>query len=207
MCSFIPSGTSSLCDRFLKVFLRMPKLLCDFFSWAFNEDGTISDEFKNEMQVIPTGTVIARLSTVAPTGFLKCDGSEVSRETYALLFSLLGTTYGAGNGTTTFNLPNFQDRFLYGKGSTSAIGDTGGEAEHTLTMAELPSGQMPVDAENQPTGRFANYGAAVTPKGFAQGDPDPLTVPIGGAYLDLPGSDAPHNNLPPFAVVVWYIKF
>jgi len=181
-------------------------MLCDFFTWALNEDGTLSDAFKDEAQVIPTGTVIARLSTVVPTGWLFCNWAEVSRTTYASLFATIGTTYGAGNGTTTFNLPNFQDRFLYGKGSTSSIGDSGGESDHTLTIPELPSGKIPVSANNSTTGRFANHIGSVAPEGFTQTDPDPMTAPIAGGYLDLPGLDTPFSLLPPYSRVVFLIK-
>jgi microcystin-dependent protein len=206
ICALVPSGTSSLCDRILKVFIQLPAKICAWATWMFNEDGTLTDAFKDEAQIIPTGTVIARLSTTVPNGWLACNGAEVSRTTYALLFSIIGTIYGAGNGTTTFNLPNFQDKFLYGKGSTSSVGDSGGEADHTLTIPELPSGHMPVSANNYPTGRFANHGEAVTPLGFTQGDPDPTTAPIAGGYLALPGSDTPFNLLPPYSRVQYLIK-
>src|SRR6266550_2631573 len=136
LCALVPSGTSSLCQRMLDVFLRLPAKICAWATWMFNEDGTLSDAFKDESQIVPTGTVIARLSTVVPTGWLACNGQEVSRTTYSLLFSIIGTIYGAGNGTTTFNLPDFQNTFLYGKGSTSNVGDTGGEETHTLVAAE-----------------------------------------------------------------------
>src|SRR6266576_4328999 len=166
ICALVPSGTSSLCDRMLKVFLQLPAKICAWATWMFNEDGTLTDDFKDATQIIPTGTVCYRLRTGVPSGWLACNGQEVSRETYALLFALLGTTYGAGNDSTTFNLPNLQDRFLYGKGSTSSVGDTGGEATHVLTLAESPSGQMPVDASFSPTGRFAGGVASVTPLGY-----------------------------------------
>ncbi|MEW6473450.1 MAG: phage tail protein [Actinomycetota bacterium] len=63
-----------------------------------------------------------------PTGWLNCDGAAVSRTTYADLYAVVGDTYGAGNGSTTFNLPNFTDRFPYG----NITGDVGGTADATL---------------------------------------------------------------------------
>jgi len=59
-----------------------------------------------DTQLIPTGQGIRHFDPAVPDGFLTCDGSAVSRTTYATLFQALGTTYGAGDGVTTFNLPN-----------------------------------------------------------------------------------------------------
>ena len=59
-----------------------------------------------DAQLIPTGQGIRHFLPVVPDGYLTCDGSAVSRTTYATLFQALGTTYGAGDGVTTFNLPN-----------------------------------------------------------------------------------------------------
>lgn len=59
---------------------------------------------------VETGTIIAWGATNAPSGYLKCDGSTVSRTTYAKLFSVIGTRYGSGDGSTTFNLPNLIGR-------------------------------------------------------------------------------------------------
>lgn len=62
----------------------------------------------------PTGTIIAFAGNTLPNGYLLCDGSKVSRTTYKKLFNVIGTTYGAGDGSTTFTLPNLIDRFLEG---------------------------------------------------------------------------------------------
>lgn len=62
----------------------------------------------------PAGTVIMHAANSAPTGYLACDGSAVSRTTYSALFTAIGTTFGAGNGTTTFNLPDMRGEFPRG---------------------------------------------------------------------------------------------
>jgi len=67
------------------------------------------------------------------TGFLVCDGTAVSRETYSTLFGIIGDTYGAGDGSTTFNLPNLEDRFPMGATTPKPVGTTGGG---TATLAE-----------------------------------------------------------------------
>jgi len=67
--------------------------------------------------LMPTGTVLHFAGSSAPTGWLLCDGSAVSRTTYATLFALLSTTYGIGDGSTTFNVPNTSGIFISGVGS------------------------------------------------------------------------------------------
>ena len=63
---------------------------------------------------IPTGSIFPFAGIVAPEGFLLCNGQEVSRFTYSKLYGVLGDIYGAGDGSTTFNLPDFRDRFAQG---------------------------------------------------------------------------------------------
>ena len=63
---------------------------------------------------VPTGTILPYAGGIIPSEFLLCDGSEADRTTYAPLYSVLGNTWGAGNGSTTFNLPDFRGRFLRG---------------------------------------------------------------------------------------------
>src|SRR5690606_36416662 len=78
----------------------------------------------------------------APQGHLLCDGSEVLREDYPVLFSVIGTTYGAGDGSTTFNLPNLKGRVVVGVDESqtefSELGLKGGAKTHKLTVAEMP---------------------------------------------------------------------
>jgi microcystin-dependent protein len=80
--------------------------------------------------LVPTGVVLPYSGATAPTGYLLADGAAVSRATYAALFSLFNTTYGSGDGSTTFNLPNLKARFPVGRDATVAshdvLGETGG---------------------------------------------------------------------------------
>lgn len=66
---------------------------------------------------VPVGSVIAFAANSAPTGFVLCNGAAVSRTTYSKLFAVIGTTYGAGDGSTTFALPNLTDKFIQGSGT------------------------------------------------------------------------------------------
>jgi microcystin-dependent protein len=91
----------------------------------------------------PAGAVQHFATATAPAGWLVCDGSAVSRTTYAALFAAIGATFGAGDGAATFNLPNLKGRTIVGRDSGQtefdALGETGGEKTHVLTIAEMPA--------------------------------------------------------------------
>lgn len=91
--------------------------------------------------IAPTGVIVMYAAATAPSGWLICDGTAVSRVTFASLFTLIGTTYGAGNGTTTFNLPNLQGRFP--RQDTTHLGTAGGATTHGHTVQ---GGATPVTA-------------------------------------------------------------
>jgi microcystin-dependent protein len=95
-----------------------------------------------------TGEVKAIAFTTIPAGWLACDGSAVGRTTYAALFAAIGTTWGAGDGSTTFNLPDFRDMVLVGsspgsltgnRNTARTLGQTGGEESHTQLVTEMPA--------------------------------------------------------------------
>ena len=101
---------------------------------------------------IPTGCIIPWSDTSIPTGFLECNGQAVSRSTYATLFAIVATTYGAGNGSTTYNLPDLKDNVALGRSNSAALASTGGAntvgstgnvggstANATLSEAQLAS--------------------------------------------------------------------
>lgn len=88
---------------------------------------------------VPIGAVMMWSTNKAPSKYLICDGSAVSRTTYEGLFSVIGTTFGTGDGSTTFNLPNMKDRFVMGTSTSAALASTGGAATVTLTVAQMPS--------------------------------------------------------------------
>ncbi len=101
---------------------------------------------------IPSGTIVPWSDSSIPSGFLECDGSAVSRTTYATLFGIVGTTYGVGDGSTTFNVPDLADNVPVGKSGTKSLASTGGAntvtpngniagstANATLSTAQLAS--------------------------------------------------------------------
>jgi microcystin-dependent protein len=84
---------------------------------------------------IPTATIVPWSSASVPTGFLECAGAAVSRSTYSALFGIVGTTYGAGDGSSTFNLPNLADNVPIGKSGSKALASTGGANTVAVTAA------------------------------------------------------------------------
>lgn len=88
------------------------------------QKGATTAFVKNNIQfAMPTGAILPFAGTTAPTGFLMCDGTAVSRTTYATLFAVIGTAFGSGNGSTTFNLPDFRDRTVFMR-NDKAVGKT-----------------------------------------------------------------------------------
>ena len=85
------------------------------------------------------GMIYLFAGSTAPEGYLICDGSNVSRTTYSELFTILGTTYGAGDGSTTFGLPNLSGKVPIGVSSSHTLASTGGAETVTLSTGNLPS--------------------------------------------------------------------
>ncbi len=147
---------------------------------------------------VPVGVITPYAGSAAPSGWLLCDGSAVSRTTYAALFAVIGTTYGSGDGSTTFTLPNLKGRVPVGRDAAQAefdtLGETGGAKTHTLTVNELPSHTHTYTrAEANATGTVA--GGQVVQSVGLQADTTGAT-----------GGGAAHNNLQPYLVLNYLIK-
>lgn len=85
-----------------------------------------------------TGSIVMFAGSVAPQGWLLCDGSAVSRSQYSDLFGVVDTTYGDGDGSTTFNVPDLRGRVMIGASNSHPVASHGGEEAHSLTENELP---------------------------------------------------------------------
>ncbi len=148
---------------------------------------------------IPTGTVQDFAGASAPTGFLLCDGSAVSRSTFSTLFALIGTTYGSGNGSTTFNVPNCSGKVTVGKDPSDPtfdnLNDTGGEKTHVLTVPEVPALTLSIPLYSPNSGGSS---------GVPQNTPGPADT-TSSTYTTSGGGGA-HNNLQPFIVFNKIIK-
>ena len=197
---------------------------------AAREDvGTGQDDVARARTVAPAGMMGAYAGGVVPDGWLLADGRAISRTTYSDLYAAIGTTWGPGDGNTTFNLPNTQERFLLGKSATKAVGDTGGESEHTLTSNEIPAHRhtLPSHRHSIPSHTHSytptiSTASAMTPSGSTHnvvsglgigGQPQTTgsggggnTTFGGGGSTGNRGNGRPHNNMPPYAVVLYIIK-
>ena len=90
-----------------------------------NAQGHVTAGSNVSVVSVPVGAVIAYAANSAPDGYLLCNGAAVSRTTYENLFAKIGTTYGSGNGSTTFNLPNLTDKFIQGSGTAGTTKSAG----------------------------------------------------------------------------------
>jgi microcystin-dependent protein len=151
--------------------------------------------------IIPAGAIIPTAATTLPSGgWLLCDGSAVVRASFPALFEAIGTTYGSGNGSTTFNIPNLKGRIPLGQDTTQTefdiLGETGGAKTHTLTAAEIPAHTHPQQVVNNGTAGTAGTQGASTANA--------TTVGTTGSNS---GGDGAHNNLQPYIVLRYIIKY
>ncbi len=151
---------------------------------------------------LPIATSIEGYWTTPPAGYLLEDGSAVSRTTYADLFAAIGTTYGAGDGSTTFNLPDSRGRVTVNLSSADAefntIGEKYGEKTHTMSLAELPahSHEQYVTANSGGTAVRNDYSADAAGGLYPQ-----------GINTSSTGGGAARNNIQPSIVKEFAIKY
>lgn len=177
---------------------------------------------------VPPGVGADYWGSTAPSGWLLCYGQEVSRTTYARLFAKIGTTYGIGNNSTTFNLPDKRGRVTVGKddmGGVSAdrltnqtggldgdtLGATGGAETHTLTEAQMPAHNHKLVAETNTTSTLASNDYISERANYGGGNDYILsglssTAPTVGISASTGGGGA-HNNVQPSIVANYIIKF
>jgi microcystin-dependent protein len=159
-----------------------------------------------------TGDLRFTAISVVESGWLACEGQAVSRTTYKNLYVVVGTTYGTGNGSTTFNVPNFIERVPMGPGATNKLGAKPGAATVALTTAQLAAHIHPfgtkVPANNASGGGFNNSEAQAN-------SGTPIVVPgVAGnntTLFNLEGTQATgggeaHNNIQPSLVCNVWIK-
>ena len=149
-----PAG--DLCAEMLNA-LRLRDQMKEFLDWLLDTDGNIEDSVLESIadRVNPVGAMQLWSSQSMPsTKWLLCNGQAVSRTTYSKLFARIGTVYGSGDSSTTFNLPDFVDRVPIGAGGTYQAGVATGSASVELTEA-----QVPLREHYHGTGRRAGGGA------------------------------------------------
>lgn len=150
---------------------------------------------------MPAGSVTAFAGSSAPTGWLLCAGQAVSRTTYAALFAAIGTTYGSGDGSTTFNLPDLRGRVAAGLDNmngtdagrlnwANTLGTAGGAQTHTLTTTEMPS-------HSHTTASPVNLAGS----GAFQG-----TTQVAQGTTNNTGGGGAHNNMQPTMLLNYIIS-
>lgn len=182
----------------------------------------------------PPGIVVPYAGTSAPAGWLLCYGQAISRTTYAALFAAISTTYGAGDTSTTFNLPDLRGRVVAGQddmGGTSAdrltdqsggldgdtLGDTGGSETHTLTEAQLAAhthgaGTFVAASHRHGISGAQDVDTAGNDNARIGGDGTDVmsgfsgTLAVSGTSGST-GTDAAHNNVQPTIILNYIIKY
>lgn len=160
----------------------------------------------------PIGGIQAYAGNIAPSGYLLCDGQEVSRITYAELYALIGTTYGAGDGSTTFNVPNLKGKVIVGYDSTQTefdtLGEDGGEKKHTLTIDELPPHNHAYGYSIKTFYGTGETGVQVVPNVYSSGgNAENYVSETSGTHGNVSASSQPHNILQPYMVLNYIIKY
>lgn len=174
----------------------------------------------------PAGSIMMYAAVSPPSGYLRCDGSNISRSTYSVLFAAISTNYGVGDGSTTFGVPNLEARFPVGyNGSTYTLSGTGGATSDTPTLSGTNAGtsiteaQMPSHTHDSwgsgwPTGSWTG-GTGTTQSSVTQASGSLATTST--LRTLAAGSDATHTHswtgtstavdtVPPYIVVNYIIK-
>ena len=155
-------------------------------------------------QAFSPGGIMLSAAQTPPAGWLRCDGSAVSRTTYSALFSAISTAFGAGDGSTTFNLPDYRGRVPIGSGAgagltTRVVGAKGGEETHALFGSEgtlLPQSILTDHIEST----AADTGFTAVPAWVAGTGAD-LVVGDGNSCIGVG-----HNNVQPFVACSVFIR-
>lgn len=175
-------------------------------------------DIETNKSTVPTASIFEYAGETAPQGFLLCDGSEVSRTTFASLFAIVGTSYGTPSNNSVFKLPDARGRVFVGSEDSYSVGDTGGEEEHQLTASENPTHKHDVTDPGHTHGGVY-YILSVGGLSFrhlssfssTQYDPlDPYHLntesSTTGVTVQNAGSGSGHNNVQPSLATNYIIK-
>jgi len=170
---------------------------------------------------VPSGGIViwSGAANNIPSGWILCDGSAVSRSTYADLFAIVGTIHGSGNGSTTFNLPDLRGKFVVGYSNTDNdydVGDTGGNKQQTLAINQMPSHNHGVTDSGHTHNLLYNHGAfggtsgAVTPRSgntpVTPGISGRISTQTTGISINNTGGNTPVDVRPPYYALCYIMK-
>jgi microcystin-dependent protein len=161
-----------------------------------------------------TGSMLMWPTATPPSGFLICNGQSVSRATYAALFAIVGTLFGAGDGSTTFTMPNFGDRMPVGVGGSFSVNQKGGAFDSRLP-SHNHSASVSDPGHNHTVARNAGNTSGTNLAGFAANSFDgnnsgPITTTTAFTGISVSIASAGENpsfgNMPPYLGVFFIIK-
>jgi microcystin-dependent protein len=165
---------------------------------------------------VPTGSLMMWTTVSPPTGFLLCNGSAVSRTTYAALFAILGSTFGSGDGVNTFNLPDYRNRTAVGAGGLYAIADSGGSKDavtvshsHTATVTDPghvhQMTRVLTDANTDATFDAVSQFATNDDANYQNRNTNSAVTGVNVA-ISTTGTSGTDANLPPYLAINFIIK-
>lgn len=174
----------------------------------YNDNGLWKDINIKVADTLPVGTIIPFAGSTLPANYMECDGSAISRIEYASLFAAIGTTYGSGDGSTTFNLPNLKGKVPVGYDSSDndfdTIGETGGEKTHTLTTDEIPSHKHNTwEGANSSYSLLDSHATGASVSGYGA---NLNSITAKKMETSSIGGGLAHNNLQPYMVTKYIIK-
>lgn len=169
------------------------------------------ENFVSMTNMMPAGAVIPYALGIAPTGYILCDGREISRTSYGKLFSVIGTTFGPGDGSTTFNVPDMTNRCVMGAGGYHTLGVSGGRRYVPIEIANMPSHNHGVTDPGHTHSYTNNRNDQGTDNVFGTetaADEQDLSATTGssttGITINNTGGDEP-IDITPLHVALWYI--
>jgi microcystin-dependent protein len=166
-----------------------------------------------------TGSMLMWPTATPPVGFLLCNGQTASRATYAALFAIVGTLFGAGDGSTTFTLPDYRNRTVLGAGDLYSANSLGGSKDatlpshnHSATVNDPSHSHSPAAGSTFVTNDFTGDGAFDGSRVTGQGERNPFSGNTAAAFTGISvsiasaGSSATNANLPPYLGIFFIIK-
>jgi microcystin-dependent protein len=178
--------------------------------WVLNYGAAwiVGGRLSGESSASPIGTLVAYAGASAPLGWHLADGSAVSRTTYATAFAVMGTTYGAGDGSTTFNLPNLGGSVVLGTNGTYTRGLTGGAATVALSTAQIPAHDHgAAGAHTHTAGEGSASATVASGTGATVANSTGVTTSSAGSHTHTSiGSGTAHENLPPYTAIPYIVR-